>query len=177
MQKRDWSWRELTVSVMSVWRRRMGAKHSGEERRRKSRCYRAGVGGGRGICREGCVQLLKQKQWGERERGRESAGERAILTHISITMQCQWSVCEASCCLVTALLRQHQCVFTCVILTDGGGRLHHPPTAAAMSAATVNKKRSHPGLFSQLPPRRCDTICSRRCIPWGGGGGGGGGGG
>lgn len=59
--------------------------------------------------------------WWSRNNGKISRErEREILTHISITMQCQWSVCEASCCLVTVLLRQHQCVFTCVILTVEG---------------------------------------------------------
>lgn len=47
--------------------------------------------------------LMEKKETGEREtdRGREERTE--TLTHISITMPCQWSVCEVSCCLVTVL--------------------------------------------------------------------------
>lgn len=55
----------------------------------------------------------------EKQRERGNRG-RAILTHISITMQCQWSVCEVCCCLVTVLQQQYQCVFMCVILTVVG---------------------------------------------------------
>lgn len=36
--------------------------------------------------------------------------EREMLTHIPITMWCQWSVCEVSCCLVTVLQQQRQCL-------------------------------------------------------------------
>lgn len=41
---------------------------------------------------------------------KESEREREVLTHISITMWCQWSVCEVSCCLVTVLQQQRQCL-------------------------------------------------------------------
>lgn len=48
--------------------------------------------------------LTNKKQKQKRERQKESE----MLTHISIKMQCQWSVCEVSCCLVTVLQQQRQ---------------------------------------------------------------------
>lgn len=42
--------------------------------------------------------------------GEKGKRESEMLTHISITMWCQWSVCEASCCLVTVLQQQRQCL-------------------------------------------------------------------
>lgn len=130
-----------------------------EKRERKSRCRKMSLQ--RRMSSAAGAETMET----EAERGRD--GE--IVTHISITMQCQWSVCEASCCLVTVLLRQHQCVFVCVMPTVVcvcvcvGGCLQRSPTAA-MSAASINNQRSHPGLFPPLPRQCRDTICSTRWV-------------
>lgn len=58
-------------------------------------------------------------------------------------MQRQWSVCEASCCLVTVSPRQHPCVCLCVMVTAVG--------VCAMSAATVSKNGCSCGSWTGSP--------------------------
>lgn len=69
----------------------------------------------------------------ERERQRERK-ESEMLTHISITMWCQWSVCEVSCCLVTVLQQQRQCLCLYVSSSQWWVSARLSP-AAAVSAA------------------------------------------
>lgn len=73
----------------------------------------------RNLQRRSCSAVRAETMEKESEREQGKRGE-AKLTHISITMQCQWSVCEVSCCLVTVLQQQYQCAFMCVILTVVG---------------------------------------------------------
>lgn len=143
----------------------MGGKHPGEASKRRERKSRW-----RKMSLQRRMSSAAGAETMEKEAERGSDGE--IVTHISITMQCQWSACEASCCLVTVLPRQHQCVFVCdmptVVCVCVGGCLQRSPTAA-MSAASINNQRSHPGLFPPLPRLCRDTICST-CWVLGGGG-------
>lgn len=81
-----------------------------------------------------------------------------MLTHISITMWCQWSVCEASCCLVTVLQQQRQCL--CLYVSSSrwwvSARLSHCCRHVCcletiLLLTRIKTEEFHPQTFRQAP--------------------------